>query len=75
MISIKQIQFNKYATNLKKKIFQRSLRNSILLLLLFEFNNFSFKIDIIDNMRPEHVTRTPTNGSAVLFTLVSVYIT
>ena len=48
--SIKQIIYNKYATNLKTRISQRSLRNSSLLLLLFEFNNFSFLIDIIDNI-------------------------
>ena len=48
--SIKQIIFNKYATNLKTMITQRSLRNSSLLLLLFEFNNFLFLIDIIDNI-------------------------
>ena len=66
--SIKQIIFNKYATNLNTTISQRSLINSGLLLLLFEFNNFSCLIDIIDNIiyRPDHVTRTPTNGSAVL---------
>ena len=48
--NIKQIIFNKYASNLKITISQRSLRNSSLLLLLFEFNNFSFLIDIIDNI-------------------------
>ena len=48
--SIKQIIFNKYATNLKITISQRSLRNSSLLLLFFECNNFSFLIDIIDNI-------------------------
>ena len=48
--SIKQIILNKYATNLKTTISQRSLRNSNLLLLLFEFNNFSFLLDIIDNI-------------------------
>ena len=75
--SIKHIIFNKYATNLNTKISQRSLINSGLLLLLFEFNNFSCLIDIIDNIiyRPDHVTRTPTNGSAVLLSLVSVCIT
>jgi len=42
--SIKQIKFNKHAINLKMTIShsQRSLRNSGLLLLLFEFNIFSF---------------------------------
>ena len=48
--STKQIISNKYATNLKTRISQRSLRNSSLLLLLFEFNNFSFLIDINDNI-------------------------
>ena len=46
--STKQIISNKYATNLKTRISQRSLGNSCLLLLLFEYNNFSFLIDIID---------------------------
>ena len=44
----KQIISNKYATNLKTRISQRSLGNSSLLLLLFEYNNFSFLIDKID---------------------------
>ena len=44
--SIKQIIFNKYATNLKTTISQRSLRNSSLLLLLFEFDIN----DIINNI-------------------------
>ena len=39
--SIKQIMFNKCATNLKTTISQRSLRNSSLLLLLLELYNFS----------------------------------
>ena len=51
----KQILCCKYATNLKTTIFQWSLSNLGLLLLLFEFNNFSFSIKII---RPYHVTRT-----------------
>ena len=37
-------------------------KNSGLLLLLFEFNNFSFLKDIIDNII-DHVTRTPTMSS------------
>ena len=45
--SIKQIIFNNYATNLEL-ITQRSLRMSSLLILLSEFNNFSFLIDLID---------------------------
>ena len=48
--NIKQIIFNKYATNLKTTISQRSLRNSGQLLSLFELNNFSFLIDIIDDI-------------------------
>ena len=48
--SIKQIIFNKYATNLETTIAQSSLRNSDLLLLLFEFDNFSFSIDKIDTI-------------------------
>ena len=48
--SIKLIIFNKNETNLKTTISQRDLRNSSLLLLLFEFNNFSLLIDIIDNI-------------------------
>ena len=48
--SIKQIIFNKYAINLKMTTSQRSLRNSGLLQSWFEFNNFSFLIEIIDNI-------------------------
>ena len=50
ILNIKQIIFNKDATNLKTSICQKSLRNSSLLLFLSEFNNFSFLIDIIDNI-------------------------
>ena len=63
---IKQIIFNKYATNLKTTISDRCLR--ILGLLLFYF---VFLIDIIDNIitnspyNPYYVTRTLANGSAV----------
>ena len=39
--NIKQIIYNKYATNLKTTISPKSLRNSGVLLLLFEFNNFT----------------------------------
>ena len=46
----KQIILNKYATNLKTKISQRSLRNLGVLLLLFEFNKSLILIDIIDNI-------------------------
>ena len=50
--------FSKYATNLKTTIFQRSLKNSGLLLLLFEPNiYFLFLIDIIDIIRPYHGIR------------------
>ena len=45
IFSIKKIIFNKYATNLITTMSQRSLRISGLILLLFEFNNFSFLID------------------------------
>ena len=48
--SIKQIIFNKYATNLITTMSQRSLRISGLLLLLFEFNNFLLLIEIIDKI-------------------------
>ena len=51
IFNIKQIFiFYKYATNLKTMTSQRSLRNSGVLLSLFEFNNFSFIIGIIDNI-------------------------
>ena len=46
----KRIIFSKYTTNMKTTITQRSLRNLGLLLILFEFNSFSFLIDIIDNI-------------------------
>ena len=72
--SIKQIIFNKYATNLKIAISHRSLRISDLFLLkLFNFH-FAFLIDIIANIityslySPYYVTRTSTNGSAVYWT-------
>ena len=48
--SIKQIIFNKYATNLKTTIFHRSLRILGLLLLLFFNFYFAFLIDIIDKL-------------------------
>ena len=47
---LKQIIFSKYWTNLKTTISQRNLKNLGLLFLLFEFDNFSFLIDIIDNI-------------------------
>ena len=46
-LSFKQIIFSKYATNLKTTITQRSL-NNLGLLLVLEFNTFSFLLDIID---------------------------
>ena len=70
--SIKQIIFNNYATNLEL-ITQRSLRMSSLLILLSEFNNFSFLIDLIDYII--QASGTPTNGSALLLSRVSVCIT
>ena len=48
--SIKQIIFNKYATNLKMTISHRSMRISDLLLLQFFNFCFAFLIDIIDNI-------------------------
>ena len=69
--SIKQIIFNKYATNLKTTISHRSLRISDLLLLYFLNFYFAFLVDIIDNIityglySPYYVTRTSTNGRAV----------
>ena len=50
ILNFKQIIFNKYATNLKTTISQRSLKNSGLLLLLFLFHDFSFLIDKMDNI-------------------------
>ena len=67
----KRIIFSKYTTNLKTTASflgsLRSLRNLSLLLLLFEFYNFSIIKDImiILFIRPYHVTKTPTNGSLV----------
>ena len=64
----KHLIFSKYAINLKAMIFQKSQTNLGLFLLLFESNNFSFLINIIDItlwIRPYHLTRTPTNDSAV----------
>jgi len=66
---------------LLKKILNQSENYDIpeesgLLLLLFEFNNFLILTDIIDIIilfiHPDHVTSTPTNGSAVLFPLQSL---
>ena len=66
--SIKQIIFNKYATNLKT-ISHRSLRISGLLLLKFFNFNLVFLINIIGNIitySPYYITQTSANGSAVL---------
>ena len=64
--------FNKYATN------QRSLRNSRLLILLLEFNNFSFLIVIIDNIIYESGTcqchQNSNRSSTVLLSCVSICI-
>ena len=49
-LSFKQIIFCRYTTNTKTTITQKCLRNLGLLLLLIELNNFSFLIDIIDNI-------------------------
>ena len=67
-----------YSTNTQTTIFQRSLKNSGLLLLLFEFNNFSFLIDIIENISNTSESRDQNshyNGSAVALSHVSVCIT
>ena len=53
----KPIMFSKYANNMKTTIFQRSLTNLGLLRLLFEFNNFSFLINIIDNIINTSISR------------------
>jgi len=50
-ILYKNIIFNKYATYLKTTISQKSLRNSIVLLVLIDFNNFFYiLIDKMDNI-------------------------
>jgi len=70
-----------YATNmyttLKTTIYlQSNLRNSGLLLLLFEFHDFSFLIDIIDNIiYTSGSWDQNSNDSAVLLSRVSVCIT
>ena len=51
-----------YATNLKITISQRSLRNLGLLPFLFEFYNFSFLIDIIDNWSQGSHQYVPQNS-------------
>jgi len=62
----KRIIFRKSTTNLKTTISKRSLRNLGLLLLSFEFNNFSFIKDIINNIIYTSVSRdSHLNGSAV----------
>ena len=97
--SIKQIIFNKCATNLKTifiymlpKAKRRTdwakknlwtlmsgcnrVKKSIFFKKNFHGQPAAFQL-VIDNviMRPEQVTRTPTNGSAVLLSRVSVCIT
>ena len=61
----KQIIFSKYATHLKTTISQRSLSNLGLLLLSFKFNNFSFLIEIIDNVIITSVTRDQSSGDVI----------
>ena len=59
----KRIIFSKYITNLETTISPRSLRNLGLFLFLFEFNNFSFFLDIIDNcMAPPPSACPPMGG-------------
>ena len=58
----KKVGFNgsysaSHTTNLKTTISQRSLKYSGLLLLLFEFNNFSFLKDRTDNKIDTSVSR------------------
>ena len=74
--SIKQIIFNKYATNLKTTLSYRSLRISNLLLLNFNFY-FALLIDIllilfliVCTVR-YYVTKTFANSSAVYWSCVS----
>ena len=55
-LRFKQIISSKYTTHLKTTIFQKSLKNSGLL-LIFEFNIFSFLIDIIYNINESSVLR------------------
>ena len=54
---VKQIIFSKYSIKVKTTISQRRMKNLGLLLLLFEFNNFSSIIDIIDNIVYTSVSR------------------
>ena len=74
--SIKQTIFNKYETNLKTTISQKSLRILDLPLSSF-FSFFAILIDIIDDIftyclySPYYVTRTSTNGGAVSLSHVS----
>ena len=58
LLIFKQIIFSKYATNLKTAISPRSLKNSGLLLLLFEFNNFQYIELIILFLRRYHLIST-----------------
>ena len=61
----KQIIFSKYANNLKTIISQRSLSNLGLLLFLFEFNNFSFLMYIIDNIIIMSVSYYHSSGHVI----------
>ena len=71
ILSFKQIIFSKYATNLKTTISQRSLTNLGLLQLLFEFNNFSFLIDIIDNIIDTFVSHDQNSHQRQCSTIVT----
>ena len=67
---VKRIIFSKYTSNLKTTISHRSRRTLGLLLLLFEFNIFSFIKDKIENITYTPISRdqyqyTPTNDSSV----------
>ena len=62
----KRIILSKYTTNLKTKISQRSLRNLSLLLLLLEFNQFSFLIDTINNIINMSVSRDQNSHQYVI---------
>ena len=55
-LRFKQIISSKYTAHLKTTLFQKSLKNSGLL-LIFEFNIFSFLIDIIYNINESSVLR------------------
>jgi len=69
----KRIIFSKYTTNLKTTISQTSPRNFGLLLLLFEFNNFSVIKDIIDNIIYRSVSRDKNSHQCQCSILVTWY--